>query len=215
MMMREHVRQLQSGLKGLGQDPGPIDGLWGKRTEAALRGLLATAGRPVLADHVADLPWMVEAKRLLGRHEVRDNSWLRTWLKSDGKTLGDPSRLPWCGDFVETCIRLALPAEAFTGSLADNPYWARNWLRLGAEIAPTYGAIVVFSRGSGGHVGFAVGQDATSLHVLGGNQGNAVTIARIAKSRLLGARWPATFPRPITPRLPQMSAVGTLSTNEA
>ena len=25
---------------------------------------------------MTDLPWMVEAKRLLGRHETRDKSWL-------------------------------------------------------------------------------------------------------------------------------------------
>jgi hypothetical protein len=73
----------------------------------------------------------------------------------------------------------------------------------------------VFSRGSAGHVGFAVGQDARALHVLGGNQSDAVTIARIDKSRLLGARWPATFSRPVTTRLPDMTPGGTLSTNEA
>lgn len=214
-MTRESMRQLQTGLKGLGHDPGPVDGLWGKRTEGALRALLVAAGKPVLADAVTDLPWMAEAKRVLGRHEVRDNSWLRAWLRSDGKTLGDPAKLPWCGDFVETAIRLALPGEPFAGALAENPYWARNWLRFGAAIEPCYGAVLVFERGTGGHVGFAVGQDATTLHVLGGNQSNAVTVARIAKSRLLGARWPATFPRPISARLPQMTAGGELSTNEA
>jgi len=213
--MRSNMRLIQTGLKGLGHDPGPIDGLWGKRTEAALRALLASAERPVLADAVKDLPWMIEAKRVLGRHEVRDNGWLRAWLRSDGKTLGDPAKLPWCGDFVETCIRLGLPGEPFPRPLADNPYWARNWTRLGAEIAPTYGAVLVFERGSGGHVGFAVGHDDSAYHVLGGNQSNAVTIARISKSRLLASRWPETFDRPISTRLPRMGAAGELSTNEA
>jgi hypothetical protein len=72
----------------------------------------------------------------------------------------------------------------------------------------------VFERGSGGHVGFAVGQDGTALHVLGGNQSNAVTVARIAKTRLLGARWPATFARPSALHLPRMTVGGALSTNE-
>ena len=31
-------------------------------------------------------------------------------------------------------------------------------------------------------------------HFLGGIQSDAVTVAQIAKSRLLGARWPATYP---------------------
>lgn len=209
------IKHIQRGLEDLGLKPGPIDGIWGKKTEAAVRQLLVTAGKPVLTDAVTDLPWMVEAKRLLGRHEVRDNGWLRNWLRSDGKTLGDPAKLPWCGDFVETSIRLALPGEPFPGALGENRYWARNWLRLGAEISPCYGAVVVFERGSGGHVGFAMGEDADALHVLGGNQSNAVTIARIAKNRLLGARWPSTWPRPLSTTLPRMTRDGQLSQNEA
>jgi len=179
-----------------------------------LRGLLSARSRAAEVPGI-DLPWMAEAKRVLGRHELRDNGWLRTWLRLDGKTLGDPAKLPWCGDFVETCIKLALPGEPFAGALGQNPYWARNWLRLGESIVPTYGAVVVFSRGSGGHVGFAVGEDDTALHVLGGNQSNAVTVARLAKSRLLGARWPATHPRPAKINLPRMTRDGKLSTNEA
>ena len=213
-MSSNAMKNIQRGLADLGHDPGPIDGLWGRRTESAVRSILAAGGRVAQADPLADLPWMIEAKRVLGRHEVRDNGWLRAWLRSDGKTLGDPAKLPWCGDFVETCIRLALPGEPFPGALGQNPYWARNWLHLGGDIAPCYGAVVVFERGSGGHVGFAVGQDATALHVLGGNQSNAVTVARIAKTRLLGARWPAAFARPSAPRLPRMTVGGALSTNE-
>ena len=57
--------------------------------------------------------------------------------------------------------------------------------------------MLIFERGSGGHVAFAVGQDDAHFYVLGGNQSDAVTIARIAKSRLFGARWPTTYqPRP-------------------
>ena len=142
---------------------------------------------------MTDLPWMVEAKRVLGRHETRDRSFLMKWLRSDGHTLGDPEKLPWCADFVETSIRLGLPMETFTGPLAQNPYWARNWLGFGVPTPPTYGAVLVFARGSGGHVGFAVGQDDVNFYVLGGNQSNAVTVARIARDRLLGARKPTSF----------------------
>jgi hypothetical protein len=95
---------------------------------------------------------------------------------------------------VETCIRMGLPDEPLAGALGTNPYWARNWLQFGQAVPPVTGAVLVFARGSGGHVGFAVGQDDTHFHVLGGNQSDAVTVARIAKSRLLGARWPVTFP---------------------
>jgi uncharacterized protein (TIGR02594 family) len=125
------------------------------------------------------------------------------WLKRDGRSLGDPGKNPWCGDFIETCIRMGLPDEPLLGALGTNPYWARNWLLFGQDTKPTTGAVLVFERGSGGHVGFAVGQDDTHFYVLGGNQSDAVTIARIAKSRLLGARWPVTYP-PRTQRLPTM-----------
>ena len=98
---------------------------------------------------------------------------------------------------------MGLPEETLLGALGTNPYWARNWLQFGLETKPVPGAVLIFERGSGGHVGFAVGQDDTHFFVLGGNQSDAVTIARIAKSRLLGARWPATYP-PRLQRLPSM-----------
>ncbi|SLN76702.1 hypothetical protein ROG8370_03902 [Roseovarius gaetbuli] len=117
-----------------------------------------------------------------------------------GRTL---TKNPWCGDFVETCIRMGLPDEPLLGALGKNPYWARNWLLFGREVQPIIGAVLVFERGSGGHVGFAIGQDDTHFYVLGGNQSDAVTIARIIKSRLLGARWPATYP----PRLQRLATM--------
>jgi hypothetical protein len=39
------------------------------------------------------------------------------------------------------------------------------------------------TRSGGGHVAFAVGEDATHFHVLGGNQGARVSIMRIEKAR--------------------------------
>ncbi len=209
---REPLRLIQSGLDKLGHSPGTIDGLWGVRTARALRQLIAANGRAAAARYSGPLPWITEAKSALGRHEIRDRTWLMDWLKRDGRSLGDPSRNPWCGDFVETCIRMGLPDEPLLGALGTNPYWARNWLLFGQETEPIPGAVLAFSRGSGGHVGFAIGQDDTHFFVLGGNQSDAVTIARIAKSRLLGARWPATVP-PRLQRLPTMVPGEFLSTS--
>lgn len=197
------IRQIQAALDRLGHRPGAIDGRWGVRTARALRQLIAANGRSAAVAPQGPLPWIAEAKSALRRHEARDRTWLMDWLKRDGRTLGDPSKNPWCGDFVETCIRMGLPEEPLLGALGTNPYWARNWLLFGHETRPIVGAVLVFARGSGGHVGFAVGQDDTHFYVLGGNQSDAVTTARIAKSRLLGARWPATYPLR-TQRLPTM-----------
>ena len=200
---RDPLRLIQSGLDKLGHSPGAIDGLWGLRTARAIKALLSANGRAASVAPPGPLPWITEAKAALGRHEARDRSWLMDWLKRDGRSLGDPSKNPWCGDFVETCIRIALPDEPLLGALGNNPYWARHWLLFGREVQPIIGAVLVFSRGSGGHVGFAIGQDNTHFYVLGGNQSDAVTIARIAKFRLLGARWPANYP-PRLQRLPTM-----------
>ena len=95
---------------------------------------------------------------------------------------------------------MGLSDEPLLGALGTNPYWARNWLLFGRETKPVTGAVLVFERGSGGHVGFAMGQDDTHFYGLGGNQSDAATIA---KSRLLGARWPATYPLRLQ-RLPTM-----------
>jgi uncharacterized protein (TIGR02594 family) len=191
---QDSLRLIQKGLEQLGHSPGAIDGLWGLRTARALKSLLAANGRAAAVAPPGPLPWITEAKTALGRHEARDRSWLMDWLKRDGRSLGDPSKNPWCGDFVETCIRVALPDEPLLGAQGANPYWACNWLFFGQAAQPIHGAVLVFERGSGGHVGFAIGQDETHFYVLGGNQSDAVTIARIAKSRLLGVRWPSTVP---------------------
>lgn len=229
---------VQRALIALGYDlgrGGPTgkgdDGIWGalsrKAAEAFQRAKgLKPTGMPDL-DTTAQLlpkrvgeapvppPWFAELKRRQGLHEVRDRSKLMAWLRSDGKTLGDPAKLPWCGDAVQTCLALTLPDEPQPA----NPYLARNWLKLGVPLAtPALGAILVFYRGpldgTSGHVGLYVGEDANAFHVLGGNQSNAITIARLDKARLLGVRWPSTYPLPHTGRV-RLTAAGALSRDEA
>jgi uncharacterized protein (TIGR02594 family) len=223
---------IQQALRRQGFDPGPVDGAMGPLTRAAIARFekdhgLSADGAPddaflkaLLGETQATawLPWYAEAERRKGLHEIRDKVELAAFLRSDGATLGDPTKLPWCGDFVETCVAVGLPEEP----LPENPYLARNWLKFGVVCAPTEGAVLVFWRGAksgtSGHVGFYAGEDGSesggAFHVLGGNQSNAVTIARIAKSRLLGARWPRTAAPPKGGRT-ERGAAGALSTNEA
>lgn len=214
------MRNLQERLLELGFDPKGIDGIAGPNTAAAFEEFLKANGFKFDVSFTpsaltatgpydqTELPWVQEAKRVMGRHESRDNSFLKKWLKSDGKTLGDPAQLPWCGDFVETCIRLALPAEPFKGRVAANPYLARNWLEFGQPCEPALGSVGVFWRGKkegvSGHVGFLMGEDDASFYVLGGNQSNSVSVTRLDRGRFLGARWPVTFAS-IPARLPAMS----------
>ena len=86
--------------------------LAGPKTWAALQAALRAAGKPpgTTVPHPATPPpWHEELLRRKGLHEVRDRSRLMAWLRSDGWTLGDPAKLPWCGDAIETCIALTLP----------------------------------------------------------------------------------------------------------
>lgn len=160
--------------------------------------------------------WIIEAEKVIGLHEVRDIKALSAWLKSDGVTLGNPSKMPWCGDFVDTALERALPKEPRPGALGINPYWALNWGLLGVASPLCFGAIVTFKRPSGGHVGFLVGisEDGQFYLVLGGNQGNTVSRTWIAKARCQAVRWPSTYPNPKTP-LPVVKKTGAASTNEA
>jgi uncharacterized protein (TIGR02594 family) len=143
-----------------------------------------------------ELPWIAEGKTVFGLHETNNNRQLRAWLVSDRKTLGDPKALPWCGDYVETAIKKSLPKEPFPKALAENPYWARNWQHFGIPVEPVYGAIAVFVRENGGHVGFLVGQNDSDYFVLGGNQSNSVNVSRLDKNRCIATRWPSSYENP-------------------
>jgi len=206
--MNPHIKTLQAAL-GLNAD--------GKRGPVTTAAILeaADAGRLTLVPAVAtpDLPWVAEMRAVFGLHEDRDKAKLSAWLKSDGRTLGDPTALPWCGDAMETAMRRGLPDEPMNDGLSQNPYWARNWAMFG-RAAKGYGSIGVFERGpKSGHVGILVGEDADCFHVLGGNQGDSVSITRIDKRRLLAARWPVTWTHDPA-LLPKLTATVAKSTNE-
>lgn len=164
-----------------------------------------------------DAPWMDEGLRKMGLHERRDHRRLWDWLRSDSVSVGDPAKIPWCGDFVETCIALTLPDEV----LPTNPYLAANWAKWGQECSPQYGAVMSFWRGSPtswkGHVAFYVAEDDEAYHVLGGNQQNSINVTRIAKKRLRkgGCRWPASLPFPSGVKRRVARGADPLSTNEA
>ena len=192
------LNALQQALLDNGYDPGLIDGIRGPKTEKAAKDWLEkkpfTAKQPII-----EPPWVTEMMEAFGLHEARDNAALRKWLRSDGKTLGDPAKLPWCGDGMDTALWLALPDEPRPGVLGENPYWALNWGVLGVKCDLCYGAIASFQRQGGGHVGILDGQDATHLRVLGCNQSDSCGFTWIAKSQLKAVRWPSTFSNPNIP----------------
>ena len=165
------------------------------------------------------LPKMVqEALALFGTKEqpgtTQDSPVIMRWVKE----LGDPSvsavythdAVPWCGLFMATIAKRA-------GNIpVPQPLWALNWEHFGAAAGqPMLGDVLTFVRPQGGHVALYIGESRTGYHVLGGNQGDKVCFAEIAKARLHGARRPPYKVMPPTVRPYLLNAKPALSTNEA
>lgn len=160
---------------------------------------------------------LVAAIDLYGEREIKGaihNLKILSWAKAVGKKLGisvTNDELPWCGTFMAYCVKSAgyePPAIAVR---------AKSWLNFGTvQNNAMLGDILVFDRVGGGHVGLYVGEDETHYHVLGGNQGDAVSIFRIAKYRCTGIRrCPWKIKQPPNVRKILLSPIGTVSNNES
>lgn len=157
--------------------------------------------------------WLTEARRHLGVAEVpgpKHSPVIQSWLRKLRAWWND-DETPWCGVFVAACMD--------TVGIPLPKYWmrAKAWAEWGTRLSsPVPGCVVVFDRKGGGHVGFVVGRTSSNLlMVLGGNQGNRVSIAPFENSRVIGYFWPASVPLPLDRTVPLMTATGTVSTNEA
>jgi uncharacterized protein (TIGR02594 family) len=157
---------------------------------------------------------LVEAYKLLGVKETlgKDNNpVILNWAETVGlKRQYTADEIPWCGLFMAfVCHKAAKPIPV-------NPLWARNWNNFGKpQKVAMLGDVLVFSRGSGGHVGIYVGEDEKCYHVLGGNQGDAVSIVRIQKVRCIGIRrtdWSRA--QPLNVRVIRLSSNGVISNDE-
>lgn len=170
-------------------------------------------------DTLGQLPRTIqEAMRLYGTAEVvgkGSNKTIIEWrdeLNAAGVKItgyGDDD-IPWCGLFAAIVVHRA------GKQVVKDPLWARNWSLFGTKSPKAgLGDVLVFERGSGGHVGFYVAEDAAAYHVLGGNQSNKVCITRIEKNRCIAVRRPVYNNAPASVKSYLVKAAGGLSTNEA
>jgi len=160
--------------------------------------------------------WLVEARKSIGVRETpgrkHTTAILRMWVQI--KSAFSDDETPWCAGFVGS----ALDAVGIRSTRSAS---ARSYLQWGVWLeAPVPGCLVVFWRGAldgdSGHVAFVVGQDVNKrLLCLGGNQGDAVSIAPFDRKRVLGYRWPADEPLNRNSLLPVIVAGGQSSENEA
>jgi uncharacterized protein (TIGR02594 family) len=189
----------------------PVSGLADTATVVALRTNPEHETKPV-SKAPAELmpPWMAEMYRKKGLHEGRDNAALSAWLKI-GKFLGNPARLPWCGDAIESAIVKTLPDEP----VPDNPFWAQGWAKFGIKARPSdIGAIgVIRWSAKAGHVGIVAEYDSVRQRVklLGGNQSNAITLSWFDLDNFIAFRWPRTYPMKAYPALIETGASGSKS----
>ena len=151
---------------------------------------------PAAAGVTTDL--FAVAQRFIGVKETggaTSTPLVLAMLRLDASWVQD-DQTPWCSSFLNfVCFLLGAPRSR---SLA-----ARSWLLVGTSIPLTDATVgndvVILTRGPGkqpgpevvaapGHVGLYAGHDATHVSILAGNQGDAVSIARFPKSRILGIR---------------------------
>jgi len=152
-------------------------------------------------------PWIAVAQDEMGVEEIagaENNPRILEYFETCGATWAtSDSEVPWCGAFAGYCMASAghpLPSE---------PLRARAWLAWGRALdKPVHGCVVVLKRGNNprqGHVGFFMqkGKNDT-IYVLGGNQGNRVSIVKFKESDVLGYRWAdssAPLPKPKKSRI--------------
>lgn len=161
----------------------------------------------------AEPVWLAIARGDIGLRELPGAPTaprIATWLKNL-KAWWNDDETPWCG------VAVAAWMQACDIALPKHWYRAKGWLEWGRElVTPAVGCVVVFERTGGGHVGLVVGiSEVGYLMVLGGNQGDEVSIRAFDKSRVIGYRWPPSHPLPTDRTLPLLASNSGVSRNEA
>ena len=135
-------------------------------------------------------------QRFLGLHEVPGttaNPAILAMLQLDSAWPTDDA-VPWCSAWLNTVCHLL-------GLDRSKSLRARSWLRVGtpldlAAAEPGFD-VVILNRGgvadptvidAPGHVGFFDHRDGDLVRVLGGNQGNQVSVAPFPAADVLGVR---------------------------
>lgn len=136
----------------------------------------------------SDPRWLESARAYLGTREypgAATNPVIALFWKMAKLSGIKDDAVPWCSGFACAMVEAA-------GIRSPRSDSAKAWLTWGKPlISPKLGAIAVFKRPGGWHVGVVVGRDGRgNLMILGGNQGDAVSIASFPSDRLVGLRYP-------------------------
>jgi uncharacterized protein (TIGR02594 family) len=134
--------------------------------------------------------WMNVALAEIGEREIAgplNNTRIVEYHRWTSLAASD-DETPWCSAFANWVMGQC-------GIKGTNSAAARSWLTWGRESGPVFGAVTVLWRGKPespqGHVGFLDRIDARGIWLLGGNQGDRVSIAAFPPERVLAFRWAA------------------------
>lgn len=146
------------------------------------------SGNGEAAEPKTALSWYVTARRERGVKEyagIADNPRVVEYHAATTLHATD-DEVPWCSSFVNWVMK----SSGYTGTRSAA---ARSWLNWGVKLdAPVEGCICILTRTGGGHVGFYVaGHGTGQVHLLGGNQGDAVNVRPYLESRVIGYRMPS------------------------
>lgn len=138
--------------------------------------------------------WLTRARLLVGVKEIpgprHSAEVLQMWRDIKRGGIKD-DETPWCAAFVGAVLeRSGIRSSRFES--------AKSYATWGEPLdSPAVGAVAVFTRQGGGHVGFVVGADqAGRLLILGGNQGDEVNVRAFDRARVTALRWPSGEPLP-------------------
>lgn len=147
---------------------------------------------------VLSQPWLNWANDEIGVKETgRNNPRILEYWKDIGLGGIKSERVPWCSAFVGSALKnvgidINSDKSVYKVAVKEN---SRYWLHWdgGRKVDPCFGAIAVMTRKGGGHVGFIVGQTKTHWVLLGGNQGDSVSIKKFPKSAFIGYSLPKGY----------------------
>lgn len=230
------IAEIQRALLTRGYDLGPAgaDGDAGPKTIAAVAAFQRAAG--LVADGIAG-PITIKALGTVDVSEKKAEPDQPAWLALAASEIGTVEGIgksnnpkvvqyfadagfagvkddatAWCAAFVGAELHRA--GQKPSGSLAARSY--ETW-GIGLK-APVLGCIATKKRAGSawqGHVGFVVGADASHVILLGGNQGDKVSIASFKRSEFTSFRWPADVPIPTASKLPTTVAGARSGVSEA
>jgi uncharacterized protein (TIGR02594 family) len=107
---------------------------------------------------------------------------------------GEDGSVPWCAIFVNAALEVSQLPGTRSG-MARSFERHKDFKQL---LTPVLGCICTFWRGSqssgSGHVALYRGENSAYLYCVGGNQGDAVSLAASSKARSTGYWWPRSVP---------------------